>query len=317
MRSDHSALTTPGRISVALAPGMGRLAVALKSSGDTTWPWSETGNGAEHVFRATYPAIYDHFMQFEAALRKRQDQGRFWWELRACAYWDLIESPKIVYQDITWRPQFCLDTAGMLSNNTTYFLPKGDRWLAAVLNSPAAWWMAWRTAVHGKDEALRFFKVFVEQFPIPNPTERMRSGVERCVDRLGEIVHSGQDTCRQLLDWLRVEYEIAKPSLKLQSPIDLDSDGFVAEVKKVRGKKKPLTAAGLMALREEYVRLIEPARKLAAEAVKLEHETSDLVNAAYGLTADEVALLWQTAPPRMPIAAARGSRASCQGDDTA
>jgi len=48
---------------------------------------------------------------------------------------------------------------------------------------------------------------------------------------------------------------------------------------------------------------LEPARKLAAEAVKLEHEISDLVNAAYGLIPDEIALLWSTAPPRMPISA--------------
>jgi len=34
----------------------------------------------------------------------------------------------------------------------------------------------------------------------------------------------------------------------------------------------------------------------------LEREISDLVNAAYGLTPAEIALLWQTAPPRMPIA---------------
>ncbi len=62
----------------------------------------------------------------------------------------------------------------------------------------------------------------------------------------------------------------------------------------------PQTAAGLKALRDEYVRSIEPARKLAAEAVKLEHEINDLVNAAYGLTPDEIALMWKTAPPRMP-----------------
>jgi hypothetical protein len=36
--------------------------------------------------------------------------------------------------------------------------------------------------------------------------------------------------------------------------------------------------------------------------LKLEHDLSDLVNAAYGLTPDEIALLWATAPPRMPIA---------------
>jgi hypothetical protein len=59
-------------------------------------------------------------------------------------------------------------------------------------------------------------------------------------------------------------------------------------------------------LRDEYARSLEPARKLAAEAVKREHEISDLVNAAYGLTPDEIALMWSTAPPRMPISAPRG-----------
>jgi hypothetical protein len=104
-----------------------------------------------------------------------------------------------------------------------------------------------------------------------------------------------------MLDWLRVEHEIEKPSLKLQSPVELDSDAFVAEVKRVRGKKKPLSAAGLKSLRDEYGRTVEPARALAAEAQGLERELSDLVNAAYGLTPDEVALMWATAPPRMPI----------------
>jgi len=62
-------------------------------------------------------------------------------------------------------------------------------------------------------------------------------------------------------------------------------------------------AAALKALRDEYAASIEPARKLAAEALRLETEVSDLVNEAYGLTPEEVALMWATAPPRMPIPA--------------
>jgi hypothetical protein len=61
------------------------------------------------------------------------------------------------------------------------------------------------------------------------------------------------------------------------------------------GKKHPLTAAGLQALREEYT------RTLAAETLTLERTLSDLVNQAYDLTPAEIALMWQTAPPRMPI----------------
>ena len=72
-------------------------------------------------------------------------------------------------------------------------------------------------------------------------------------------------------------------------------------MKRIRGKKPPLTAAGVHALRDEYTRTIEPARALAVETLKLERTLSDLVNQAYGLTPAEIDLMWQTAPPRMPI----------------
>jgi hypothetical protein len=54
-------------------------------------------------------------------------------------------------------------------------------------------------------------------------------------------------------------------------------------------------------LRHEYTRTIEPARARAAEAFKLDRALNDLVNQAYGLTPAETALMWKTAPPRMPI----------------
>ena len=116
------------------AEWIGLWMLAMKSSGNHAWPWSKTGEKAEAVFAATYPAVHAHLNQHRDALIKRQDQGECWWELRACAYWDRFEQPKIMYQDITWRSGFCLDTAGTLSNNTVYFLCSEDRWLLASMN---------------------------------------------------------------------------------------------------------------------------------------------------------------------------------------
>ena len=78
-------------------------------------------------------------------------------------------------------------------------------------------------------------------------------------------------------------------------------DIWVGEVKRIRGKKLARTAAGVQGLRAECTRTLEPARTLAADALKLECTLSDLVNQAYGLTPPEIDLLWKTAPPRMPI----------------
>jgi hypothetical protein len=67
-----------------------------------------------------------------------------------------------------------------------------------------------------------------------------------------------------LLNRLRVEYAIEKPSNKLLATTELDSDTWVGEVKRIRGEKQPLSSAGLHALRDEYTRTLEPARARAA-----------------------------------------------------
>jgi hypothetical protein len=87
----------------------------------------------------------------------------------------------------------------------------------------------------------------------------------------------------------------------LHSPFDAGRDRFVAEVRKARGEKTRCSAAALVGHRKEYGRSIDPARALASEALCLENRISNLVNEAYGLTPEEVALIWETAPPRMPI----------------
>lgn len=126
------------------AESQGLRMITLASSENKDWPWSTRETEAEELFRATYPAIHAHLDKFKDGLQKRQDQGRFWWELRSCAYWVAFEKPKIMFPEITWRSQWCLDAAGTLCNNTAYILPADDSWVLAVANAPVTWWFAWR-----------------------------------------------------------------------------------------------------------------------------------------------------------------------------
>jgi len=166
---------------------------------------------------------------------------------------------------------------------------------------PNMWWHNWRTFTHLKDEALSPMAYMVEKLPIAESTVAIREAAETTVRRLIELTSCQQQTQRPLLDWLRVEYGIERPSNKLLALTELDSNTWVSEVKRIRGKKHPLSSAGLHVLRDEYPRTIEPSRALAAETLNLERTLSDLVNQAYALTPAEIALMWQTAPPRMPI----------------
>ena len=88
------------------------------------------GESAEAEFKAQYPSLHRHLKPLEEPLRKRQDQGRYWWELRSCAYWDAFEKPKIMYQEIQFHPSYSLDAAGRFGNNKTFFLSTDDRVLA-------------------------------------------------------------------------------------------------------------------------------------------------------------------------------------------
>ncbi|WP_395745417.1 Eco57I restriction-modification methylase domain-containing protein [Prosthecobacter sp.] len=275
--------------------------IVLPSSNDYAWPWADLGDSAEDKFRELYPSLHDHMKPHEEALRKRQDKGRHWWELRSCAYWDAFEKPKIFYQEIQFHPSYSLDVAGRFGNNKTFFLSTDDLYLLAVLNSPLMWWHNWRYLPHMKDEALSPVAFKMAELPIAEPTAAIRTAVEIAVSRLIDISDSQQQTQHTVLDWLRVEYAIEKPSQKLAALNELDSDAFVAEVKKLRGKSQPLTAASLAALRAEHTRSIAPARALAAEMLQLERTLSALINQAYGLTPQEVQLMWDTAPPRMPF----------------
>ena len=274
--------------------------IAIQSSGDYSWPWADPGDEAETIFAKSFPSVYAHFLRYKASLISRQDQGRFWWELRSCAYWGEFSRPKILYQEIQFHPAYAFDATGRLGNNKTFFLVTDKIHLVSFLNSPMYWWFNWRHLPHMKDEALTPVGFLMETCPIAEVKRSVREELDRITEILVTSLSSQQMASADLLDWLKHQHDVAEPNTKLQNPIALTSDAFLAEVRKARGKKA-ISAAGQKALREEFARTIEPAKALAAEAAALELRIHDLVNEAYGLTPDEVRLMWDTAPPRMPI----------------
>jgi hypothetical protein len=66
-------------------------------------------------------------------------------------------------------------------------------------------------------------------------------------------------------------------------------------------KSRKFSSAELARLKQEHAATLSPAREAAAEVLALERKLSDLVSAAFGLSPEEVALMWRTAPSRMPL----------------
>jgi hypothetical protein len=76
-----------------------------------------------------------------------------------------------------------------------------------------------------------------------------------------------------------MEYGIAKFSNKLLGLAELDSNTWFSEVKRIRGKKQPLSSAGLHALRDEYTRTIKgEGRRKNAECRNPDRNRPGVVN---------------------------------------
>ncbi len=136
-----------------------------------------------------HPLVMNHLAPFSDRAKKRQDQGDFWWELRACAYLNEFHKPKIIYADISSDSRFSLDRENCYLTNSAYMIPEGDFYLLGVLNSKAVfnYFKSHVSALGGSggNEGgwLRWIHQFVSRIPIPRAAadDPRRQTIERAV----------------------------------------------------------------------------------------------------------------------------------------
>lgn len=164
--------------------------VKIESSENVTHPWSNfTAAKAKESFAKTFPAIHAFFDDTERRQRliKRYDQGKFFWELRSCAYWKEFEVPKIVYPDIYEHQTFAFDNQGYYFGNTCYFIPTDECWFLSFLNSPLIEWFYGSISNRIRGGYLRAFSQYVGQIPIPAATPEQKSLCEALSGALIEL----------------------------------------------------------------------------------------------------------------------------------
>lgn len=89
-----------------------------------------------HWLENNYSAVAGYLKQFESEAKKRYDKGDYWWELRACDYYDEFKIPKMMLPDISLRGNFALDSeGGNYCVNTAYIIGSQEKYLLGILNS--------------------------------------------------------------------------------------------------------------------------------------------------------------------------------------
>ncbi len=161
--------------------------INIPSTANKKWPWSDAKaeDTALQIFEQTYPSIHRHLSRWEKKLKKRDDQGKFWWELRSCAYHSYFENPKIVYPDISQFPKFTWDESKSYLGNTAYIMPLDEIWLIGLLNSKLMNWFYSHISPAIRGGFFRFIAQYMEKIPVVPASEVQKAPI---VERVRTIL---------------------------------------------------------------------------------------------------------------------------------
>ncbi|WP_069471863.1 Eco57I restriction-modification methylase domain-containing protein [Candidatus Marithrix sp. Canyon 246] len=153
--------------------------INIPSSANKEWLWSnaKTESEARQIFDKTYPAIHAHLSQWEPKLKKRNDQGKFFWELRSCAYYAEFEQPKIIWGNLAKYPKFAFDTVCNYISAPANLIPTEDLYLFAILNSKICKWLIERQAAVRSGDFLEFKPMYVAEIPICSVIETQKAPI--------------------------------------------------------------------------------------------------------------------------------------------
>ena len=130
-----------------------------------------------------YPIIAKHLEPFQSKCEKRSDKGDYWWELRACDYYDDFESPKIILPDIAIKMQATYDLVGFYCVNTAYIIPTEEKFLLAILNSKLIHYYYSKISSSIRGGYLRFIRQYLEEIPIKENCKN-KSEIKEIIEKI-------------------------------------------------------------------------------------------------------------------------------------
>ncbi|MFU8843602.1 MAG: Eco57I restriction-modification methylase domain-containing protein [Bacteroidales bacterium] len=150
------------------------------------------GKKASYWFSETYPAIARHLLPFADKAEKRFDKGEYWWELRACDYYEEFEKPKIMLPDIAIKPQITFDRYGYYCVNTAYIIPTEDLFLVGILNSKLIhfYYSSITSTIRGG--YMRFIRQYLVQIPIPVKNKKNESVFKEIENKTVQVMSLNQ-----------------------------------------------------------------------------------------------------------------------------
>ncbi len=239
-----------------------------------------------------YPSVAEWFEPFAEKGRKRSDKGEFWWELRACAYYEKFDKPTIIWADIAKTNNFLWTNEYYLLANTGYILPTEDTFLLGWLNSITCQFIftSFSTTIRGG--FYRYIRQYIDKIPIPPATPEQKTTIgnlaEQC-QHLSQQRYTIENNFRRRLPDLCPPEREAKLNKKLTSWWLLDFSALQKEIKKQFKSTLPLAERNDW---QDYLEDEQSKRNdLSRQIAQLETDLNHTVYQLFNLTSEEIALI--------------------------
>lgn len=138
-----------------------------------------------------YPAILRHLKKWEDELKIRFDQGKHWWEYRACSYYSIYEGSQIVWGNLGLKPPFTYIKGPMCNLAPANSIPTKDLFLLGVLNSSSADFFFSHTTIQRNGGYYEYKPIYVKALPIPKASDKEKKAIEKLVQKCLDA--EGQD----------------------------------------------------------------------------------------------------------------------------
>jgi type II restriction/modification system DNA methylase subunit YeeA len=176
---------------------------------DEAWSW----------LKNNYSSIAKHLKSFKDSAEKRQDKGDYWWELRACDYYNEFETPKIIWKRIGSKLRFCYDESGTYTLDSTCIATgKYLKYLVGVLNSKLIENELNRFAPKTGTGDLIISVQALTPLQIPIPTEKQEKQMNDLVDKIITLKQQDIDSTeneRQVDELVYKLYDITEEEQKI------------------------------------------------------------------------------------------------------
>ena len=236
-----------------------------------------------------FPSIAQWLEPFAEKGRKRTDKGEYWWELRACDYYEQFEVPKIIYQVFQIKPCFLLDESGLYCNNSVWFIPTNNKALLAILNSRMGWWLITKYCSQIQGGYQLIWKYF-GNILIPVIEGEL---AEQLSILANQMISLNKDLQAKRARFIR-RLQDNMPDIKIKGTLEtfdtLDFAGFVSELKK---QKIKLSLVQQDEWEEYFNQYKTDCEELKSSIATTDAEINNRVYALYGLTDDEIQLIEQ------------------------